>query len=359
MFNEFKPVSKSEWLDKVVKDLKGRKPLEDFNWQYDGLEITPFYHRDDATESLPNLSTKTGNKWEIGTIVLVKDPKTANQQALAALEAGAESICFIFESIPELITLSQTLEGIQHEWIVTHFRAPEGAYPALVDQFLEVLQSKKQVPAKVRCSFASIASNPVLSAELLARQSELPLASFQTIKVGRSNVVNDLAQALVALNQCLNGLVDHNFDRNASLLIQCLISLEDNYFPFLAKVRALKFLTLQLGKAWGLTNVSFKILAELDAATLTEDVNYNRIKMTSQAMSAVTAGIDGLFLSTSTIEESDFSRRIALNIQHLLQQESFMDRVADPAAGSFFIDHLTKKIGEEAWSLFQQINAQS
>lgn len=358
MFKEFKPTSKREWLEKVVKDTKGKRQIEDFNWHLDSLTISPFYHQDDFAKPLPNLSFKANNNWEIGTSILFKNPKTGNQQAIAALEAGAEALCFVFEEVPDKKQLEIGLANIQHEWISTHFRAPEKAYPHLIDHFLAVLQDKAQDPTKVPCSFASTDGH--LSGELEAYQPILPLASFQTVKVAKSAIVKDLAGALVQINQYLIALADHNLGAQASPpQLQCLISLEDAYFPFLAKVRALKILARHISKAWEVDMPPLKIVAELDAASLTEDENYNRIKMTSQAMSALTAGVDILFLSTPKGEETDFSRRIALNIQHLLRQESFMDRVADPAAGSYFIDHMTKEMAEKAWSLFQQINAQS
>lgn len=359
MFNEFKPTSKQEWLDKVVKDTKGKRALEDFNWQLDSLTVSPFYHLDDIEKPLPNLSVKADNNWEIGTSIVCKDPKTANQQALAALESGAQALCFIFGEVPEKKQLEIALTNIQHEWISTHFRAPLKAYPDLINHFLEVLQDKKQDPAKVHCAFSSMEIADNLRT-LQTSHPDLPKASFQTFKVAKSDTVTDLAEALVKINQYLTVLAESNIDFQTELPpIQCLILLEDQYFPFLAKVRALRVLVHQVYKAWGVSVPPLKIIAELDEATLTEDENYNRIKMTSQALSAVTAGIDTLFLSTPKGEETDFSRRISLNIQHLLQQESFMGRVADPAAGSYFIDHLTKELAEKAWALFQQINAQS
>ncbi|NJN77552.1 MAG: hypothetical protein HC803_03845 [Saprospiraceae bacterium] len=36
-----------------------------------------------------------------------------------------------------------------------------------------------------------------------------------------------------------------------------------------------------------------------------------------------------------------------------MQQESYLDRVVDAAAGSYFIEELTEKIGEEAWEILE------
>ncbi len=59
-------------------------------------------------------------------------------------------------------------------------------------------------------------------------------------------------------------------------------------------------------------------------------------------MAAVIGGADLLFVAPS--EDSDFGGRIARNIGHLLQQESHLDRVADAAAGSYYLETLTKDL---------------
>ena len=83
----------------------------------------------------------------------------------------------------------------------------------------------------------------------------------------------------------------------------------------------------------------------------------NKIRATTQAMSAVLGSVDMLTIAPSdalNAESSDFSRRIARNVQHLLQMESYLDKVADPAAGSFYIEKLTNQIAEAVWEKFQE-----
>ncbi len=48
----------------------------------------------------------------------------------------------------------------------------------------------------------------------------------------------------------------------------------------------------------------------------------------------------------------EFSERIARNQQLLLKEESHLDMVADPGAGSYYIEKLTALIAGEAWKLF-------
>jgi len=73
-------------------------------------------------------------------------------------------------------------------------------------------------------------------------------------------------------------------------------------------------------------------------------------------MSAIIGGSNRLFIHASD-EFKDkngttFGKRIALNVQHLLQLESYLDRVVDPAAGSYYIEKMTEDLAEAVWKKF-------
>jgi methylmalonyl-CoA mutase len=54
-------------------------------------------------------------------------------------------------------------------------------------------------------------------------------------------------------------------------------------------------------------------------------------------------------------ESTNFSERIARNQQILLKEESYLDKVSDPSAGSYYIENLTDSIADQAWKLFLAI----
>ena len=54
-------------------------------------------------------------------------------------------------------------------------------------------------------------------------------------------------------------------------------------------------------------------------------------------------------------EADDFGYRIARNQQLLLKEESYLDKIADPAAGSYYIENLTDQIARGAWGNFLKI----
>ena len=85
----------------------------------------------------------------------------------------------------------------------------------------------------------------------------------------------------------------------------------------------------------------------------------NMIRAATQAMSAVIGGVDRLYIppANAGVPEAPtpFTRRVARNVHHILKMESFLDRVADPGAGSYYIEKLTDTLAESAWSQLQEI----
>ncbi|MCP4647054.1 MAG: methylmalonyl-CoA mutase small subunit, partial [bacterium] len=56
---------------------------------------------------------------------------------------------------------------------------------------------------------------------------------------------------------------------------------------------------------------------------------------------------------------SEFSDRIARNVQIILREEAYFDRVSDPASGSYYIENLTDSMAEKAWDLFCEVESMS
>jgi methylmalonyl-CoA mutase len=52
---------------------------------------------------------------------------------------------------------------------------------------------------------------------------------------------------------------------------------------------------------------------------------------------------------------TDFSERIARNQQLIIKEESHLDRIVDPGAGSYYIEHLTDALATEAWKIFLKV----
>ena len=130
------------------------------------------------------------------------------------------------------------------------------------------------------------------------------------------------------------------------------VQIGSSYFVEIAKLRAFKLLWGNVLTAYNAVPTLPRLFATTSPLKANDDVNIHKIQATTQAMSAVMAGIETLTVAPS--EPNDFGRRIARNVQHLLSLESYLDRVADPAAGSYYIEKLTEQLAEAAWAEFQK-----
>ena len=175
---------------------------------------------------------------------------------------------------------------------------------------------------------------------------------------GDNNSSTELANMLRYANQQFLEWTKHDlpFD-NLVQNIQFSLQLGDSYYLNIAKIRALKLLWQLFLKGWKIKKqIPCQVEVHLTSTVHTKDLNYNQIKATVQAMSAVIGGANRVFVYPSDTYKNQKGtqnrQRLALNIQHLMQLESYMDRVIDPAAGSYFLENLTDEIAEAAWEEF-------
>lgn len=117
---------------------------------------------------------------------------------------------------------------------------------------------------------------------------------------------------------------------------------------------------VQSAESLGNTLKSPVVHASINSESYSDNLYSNMISGTTAAMSAIMGGVDRLTVlpydsgreSVATYPKA-FSRRIARNVQHLLKLESNLHELNDPAAGSYYIEHLSAKIAEKAWQEFK------
>ena len=105
-----------------------------------------------------------------------------------------------------------------------------------------------------------------------------------------------------------------------------------------------------------------RVVARTANRVLTKHDPYVNLLRNSVAVFA--AGVGGADAITSVPFDAklglpdEFSRRVARNTVLVLQQESHLHRVIDPAGGSWFIDQLTAEVAAKAWEIFQETERQ-
>ncbi|MEN0046359.1 MAG: methylmalonyl-CoA mutase family protein [Bacteroidota bacterium] len=343
LFSEFPTITKEEWLTKIEKDLKG-KAVEELNWNINGdWMVSPLAYSSDWTEkgTAISLKNKANNSWEIGEVISVKDIKIANQEALVALEGGVNALLF---DLPEKFTsidFELLLKGIQLEWISTHFRVDSHLPLSAFLNYLENINANLQ---KIRGSWRS--DKTKLDEESNLTQFKMLSIDATTHYKDTAHTIEELVQTLLAINAKLKEI-----EVPQSSQLQVSIAIGESYFINIAKIRALKILWHNLMTAYQL-ETPLHLEAHLAQLSLTNDQHQNMIQMSTQALSAVIGGIDRLFLTPADHSNTAFTKRIARNVQHLLQLESHLDHVIDPSSGSYYIENLTNEMVKRAWEKF-------
>jgi methylmalonyl-CoA mutase len=385
LFQEFPEVSTSEWEEIITKDLKGADYDKKLIWKTkEGINVKPYYRAEDI-ENLNHLKAKPGqfpfvrgnkqeNSWLIRQDIYVEEFKEANKKALHVLDRGVESLGFILLGVPTVEQFSELLQGIVLEAIEVNLICGSH-FQEILENFILVLKEKESNLNEVK---GSISFNPLTEAtltgviedlgdakQILESSKELP--HFRTLIVhgsifhnSGSTAVEELGFSLAMATEYMNQLSDEGLSiDDIAPKMKFEFATGSNYFMEIAKIRAARTLWAKMIEAYKPKNIE---VAKMFVHATTSNWNktvydpyVNMLRTTTEAMSSVIGGADSL--TVNAFDEAyqipeEFGERIARNQQLLLKEESYLDKVADPSAGSYYLETLTASIAEEAWKIF-------
>ena len=171
-----------------------------------------------------------------------------------------------------------------------------------------------------------------------------------------AHAVQELGYAIAAgVDRMAELTATQNADE-AAASIEFEFAVGPSYFIEIAKLRAARLLWAQAVSAFG-THHDESSRMRLHARTPRRNKSVydrytNLLRVTTEALAAVIGGCDRL-----TIQAFGFDERQALNVQHILREETHLDAVADAAGGSYYVEALTDALGRAGWKLFQQVEA--
>jgi len=341
----FTAQNKKDWFEKVEADLKGR-PLSELDWSVsEDIVMSPISHADDLNQTTKSLSRSSDNNWYISEeFVVDNNEQKINVLALKSLQAGVTALSFIVKTTSCHVDI--LLKDINPEWIFIHIESSGN----VIQNFVDFLHDSPFDKAKLDLSYIitddisidAIQKNPTLTKNRLCS-----INSKELIPVDE-----EIAQLIFQAYHHINTSLDRN---KISQEIYFEVNLSDSFYTNVCKIRALKILWNLLIDSYELNSCPAFIKTRMIQYTMSEDADHSKIKAASQAMAAVIAGSSLIHIPPAlTGDKEDFHRRIARNVNHLLQLESFLDRVTDPVAGSYYFEILTDKIGKSSWSKFQQ-----
>jgi methylmalonyl-CoA mutase len=171
----------------------------------------------------------------------------------------------------------------------------------------------------------------------------------------------ELAFALAAAVDCLRALDAGGTPLDAARgMIYFRLAADADEFLTIAKFRAVRKLWARVEEACGLTPKPVTVAAETAWRMMTKrDPYVNMLRTTIAVAAAGLGGADNIAVlpHTAAIGLPDaFARRVARNTQLILLEESNLDKVSDPAAGSGAIEDITSKLAAAAWLQFQEID---
>ncbi len=410
LFQEFPPVSTAEWQAKIEADLKGKDFEKTLVWRTnEGFNVRPYYRGEDL-ENLKYLNTlpgqfpyvrgtkESGNDWLVRQDIEVADFSEANKKALQLLNKGLNSIGFIIKGCEDLSMddLEILLKGIDlnaTEINLSRCHCKPVSYSLLA----EYIKKNYGEGSKIR---ASVKVDPI---GRLVRKGNFDMSDFnglkklveeaedlcnlsvisvngKTFRDAGSSIVQELGFSLAQGAEYITQLTELGLSAfSVASKIKFNFGVGANYFMEIAKLRAARLLWAKVVEAY---NPECECGDDCSCGGECEDGNckccgamlihsentiwnktvydpyVNMLRTQTEAMSAVLGGTDSMTVmpfNAAYEKPTDFSERIARNQQLLLKEESHFDKIADPAAGSYYIENLTNNIAELAWKLFLEV----
>lgn len=390
LFDQFPGVSYEEWRAKVEADLKGADFNKKLVWRTnEGFNVEPIYRAEDiaglkTTDSLPGeypyvRGTRSNNDWLTRQEIIAETPAEANKTALDVLTKGVNSLGFKVAE-PTVETLETLLDGIDLAKVEVNF----DCCPCKALDLANALVAYLQKHNATKTFKGSIDFNPLRKAlrhgaqikaeavenakKLIEAVKEVPGVKVIAVDSvlfcnGGAFIFQELGYALAWGAQWLTALTDAGLgiDEVASR-IKFNMGVSSNYFMELAKFRAARMLWAQIVEQYKPASAdSAKMHVHAATSQFNQtiyDAHVNLLRSQTEAMSAALAGVDSITVipfDTPYKTPDTFSERIARNQQFLLKEESHLDKVVDPAGGSYYVETLTVSIANEAWKLFLEV----
>lgn len=397
LFTEFPPISTEKWEEVINKDLKGADYEKKLVWKtLEGFKVKPYYRAEDL-EGLEYLDSNPGqepytrgkqstcNTWDIRQDIKVKDIQQANTIALEAIKRGANSLGLCACDVDSADKMQTLLKGIDLENVKVNFSCSKNMLDTL-KLFAEVAKANGFDLQKVAGStnydiyghalmFGSYRESEeacYAEAKALVEFAKANLPKFRVLTINGchmhnagSNIVQELGFSLASANDILAHLTDMGCKvAQVASSINFNFATGSNYFMEIAKIRAARLLWSKIVEQYKPEcECAYKLFIHATSSNWNKSVfdpYVNMLRTTTETMSAAIAGADSISVAPfdSAYKEADeFGYRIARNQQLLLKEESYLDKIVDPAAGSYYIENLTNSIAQYAWEQFLAIES--
>ncbi len=380
---DFVPATEADWRALVARTL-GEAPFSSLEKATaEGLPIEPLYPQ----AARPAIGPRTLDRdrpWEIRTLTAHPDAARANGEVLRDLGGAAASVIVRIDpagkvgvAVGSATDLARVLDGVILEFAATGldagFLGPQAAdwlgaaakaSPGALLNFhldpLSALAAAGASPGPIEAHLISAATVGVRLVDTYPR-TQLFLASGRVVHEAGGGEAGEIAFAMAAAVAYARSLVRAGMSkRDAFARITLGLSADADYFLTIAKLRAARTVWARVAGACD-AEPTARIEARSSRRMLTaRDAWTNMIRLAAAGFGAAVGGADAVVLGNFTDAiglPTAFARRQSRNAQLVLMEEAHIGRVADPAAGSGYVEALTDEIARAAWARFQAIEA--
>ena len=371
LFEEFEVPKLPDWKKLTEKELKGADIDQLNQWlASDGFQAKPAYFRAE-TEKLPMYGQSIrplrfdqhNNDWLICTDVRVENVEDTTLEILHKLSLGASAITIDLNGHDFARDEFDALfDGIIVDAIALSFT---NAYNPLRFQadYFDWTEKNGYAAEDLMGGFWFENINADLATALIKDNNRHAFGAIgldcQQFYMKGANVSQQLGTTLAWGNELLNGLRENGISfEQVSDNIGFSLAVGGSFIPEVAKFRLMRFLWARVMQQHGASTKRWNtwVHAQTGERHLSSmDTPINLLRENAMAMSAVFGSVDSLTINPFRQDEPELADRMAINTQHLMKEEARLHQVIDPAAGSYYVEHLTNIIGKKAWDFFLEI----
>lgn len=390
LFDMFEPTSAEAWKAKIIADLKGADFDKKLVWRTnEGFNVQPFYRLEDVKD-LPTTNTYPGqfpyvrgtrnnNDWRIRQSFCGETAAEMNAEARHAIDRGCDSVGFKLKGDVDAIFIDTLLGDIDIKKVEINI----DCCPRRIVEVAKLLVAYIQGKGAEKEFCGSLNFNPFkrllrhgldFKGDIAAVACELldvvkPVENLRCLSVDSvmfcnagAFITQELGYALAWGAEWMTMLTEAGRCPNeVARRIKFNMGISSNYFMEIAKFRAARMLWAEIVRAYKADDESAKMHAHATTSQFNQtiyDAHVNLLRSMTETMSAALACVDSIETLPFDLQykkPDEFSERIARNQQLLLREESHLNKVVDPAGGSYYIETLTVSIADAAWKIFNKV----
>lgn len=381
-FYPFPVKSKNDWLEQIHQDLKGKdfeKTLVKKVWGE--ISQQPIYHSEDLDSNpqpmtfhppsqIPGLSPRL---WFNSVSIYPSDSTIANKEILEVLENGADAL-IIHASGNE--DWEKILKDVLLPYISLYI-LPEKNPREVRKTFFKYISKLELAGTELQGGFLNspfdevFGSNIKLSGSAKYFEAEFnnwksypnfsPIVlNFARYRNSGGTGIQELSFGFGELIEFMSSISDEKSTlQDVFSRIGIHSSVAGDHFPEIAKLKALRKIWAMIGAKFGIEANPSNLQLLVSTSTWSKsliDKNTNLIRDSYEAMSGILGGCNCIWVRPIQGKNaSNLEKRVARNISSILKEESYLDKVMDPSAGSYYLEKLQEQIEDAVQNRIAEI----